>query len=176
MIKDTLNIQVIAWDTWTRKGFKTVNPADSVYWDTSYNCVPINKLQVTIAISFKWVYVVSQLINAPFFFTLYSKTCPLTKGACMSSNLIYLMQVYLSPRPSPGAVMMLIGSFGAWRTERDIGEWTVPHCFLSYLHVEISDIEGHIAALFPFNLSDLKCKHPHRCTLHPFQLLPVISP
>lgn len=115
----------------------------------------------------KWVYVVSQLINAPFFFTLYSKTCPLTKGACMSSNLIYLMQVYLSPRPSPGAVMMLIGSFG---------EWTVPHCFLSYLHVEISDIEGHIAALFPFNLSDLKCKHPHRCTLHPFQLLPVISP
>lgn len=124
----------------------------------------------------KWVYVVSQLIIAPFFFTLYSKTCPLTKGACMSSNLIYLMQVYLSPRPSPGAVMMLIGSFGAWRTERDIGEWTVPHCFLSYLHVEISDIEGHIAALFPFNLSDLKRKHPHRCTLHPFQLLPVNSP
>lgn len=38
MIKDTLNIQVIAWDTWTRKGIKDVNPADSVYWDISYKC------------------------------------------------------------------------------------------------------------------------------------------
>lgn len=38
------------------------------------------------------------------------------------------------------------------REDRDAEWWcTVPHPFLSYLHVEISDTEGHIAAGFPFN-------------------------
>lgn len=124
----------------------------------------------------KWVYVVSQLINAPFFLTLYSKTCPLTKGACMSSNLIYLMQVYLSPgaiaSSSDDAHWLL------WSLKDREGYWGVDRPTLLPFLPACGDIwyRGTHTALFPFNLSDLKCKHPHRCTLDPFRLLPVISP
>lgn len=69
-----------------------------------------------------------------------------------------------SPWWSPAATTLLIGR-SALRGQRMI----VRSGFLSYLHVEMSDTEEHIAAVFPFNLQWLKCKHPHRRTLIPFQ-------
>lgn len=48
------------------------------------------------------------------------------------------------PRPSPAATMLLIGL----KDGGMLSSGHVPHNFRSYLHVEVSDIEGHIAAGF----------------------------